>query len=117
LRAFEVHALDYLLKPFDDERFFGALQRAKDRASIKKRGGTDNRLAEFLDQRQRHRRRFLVRHRERSIVITAADIDWLEAADYYVSLHTAGSAYLLRETLAELEQTLDPDVFIRVHRS
>ena len=58
-----------------------------------------------------------MRVRERIVVVDAADIDWIEAADYYVSIHAGGHAYLLREPLAELEKSLDPDVFFRVHRS
>ena len=106
IKAFEVQALDYLLKPFDDARFVRTLARAKERAAApppKSPGG--------------FRRRFLVRVRERIVVVDAADIDWIEAADYYVSIHAGGHAYLLREPLAELEKSLDPDVFFRVHRS
>ena len=106
IRAFEVQALDYLLKPFDDARFARTLERAKERAVApppKSAGG--------------HRQRFLVRVRERIVVVNAPDIDWIEAADYYVSIHSGGHAYLLREPLAELEKSLDPDVFFRVHRS
>jgi len=106
IKAFEVQALDYLLKPFDDARFARTLARAKERAAApppKSPGG--------------FRRRFLVRVRERIVVVDAADIDWIEAADYYVSIHAGGHAYLLREPLAELEKSLDPDVFFRVHRS
>ena len=106
IRAFEVQALDYLLKPFDDARFARTLERAKERAVApppKSAGG--------------HRQRFLVRVRERIVVVNAPDIDWIEAADYYVSIHSGGHAYLLREPLAGLEKSLDPDVFFRVHRS
>ena len=106
IRAFEVQALDYLLKPFDDARFARTLARAKERAAApppKRASG--------------YRHRFLVRVRERIVVVNAADIDWIEAADYYVSIHAGGHAYLLREPLAELEKSLDPGVFFRVHRS
>ena len=64
-----------------------------------------------------YRHRFLVRVRDRIVVVNAPDIDWIEAADYYVSIHAGGHAYLLREPLAELEKSLDPDVFFRAHRS
>ena len=105
LKAFEVHALDYLLKPFDDARFTQTLQRAKQRAAQPSRPAS------------RYRQRFLVRVRERIVIVNASDIDWIEAADYYVSIHAGGASYLLREPLAELEKSLDPDVFFRAHRS
>jgi len=106
IRAFEVQALDYLLKPFDNARFARTLARAKERAAApppKNAGG--------------FRQRFLVRVRERIVVVNAADVDWIVAADYYVSIHCDGHAYLLREPLAELEKSLDPAAFFRVHRS
>ena len=106
IKAFEVQALDYLLKPFDDARFVRTLARAKERAAAPPPKNSSG-----------FRRRFLVRVRERMVVVDAADIDWIEAADYYVSIHAGGHAYLLREPLAELEKSLDPDVFFRVHRS
>jgi two-component system LytT family response regulator len=101
LRAFEVQALDYLLKPFDDARFYAALLRAKERARAK----------------SGYVRRFLVRTRGKVLLVNVEDIDWIEAADYYVSLHAHGRAHLLRETMQELESKLDPVRFVRVHRS
>jgi two-component system LytT family response regulator len=115
LRAFEVHALDYLLKPFDDARFFHALARAKDLAGSG--GQASERLAEFLRTRSTRAQRFLIRVRDRSIVVNAADIDWIEATDYYVTLHAGGKAYLHREPIASLAERLDPERFVRVHRS
>ena len=106
VQAFEVQALDYLLKPFDDARFARTLERAKERV-----------LKPERRTRSEYRQRFLVRVRDRIVIVNAADIDWIEAADYYVSIHTAGRTYLLREPLAELEKSLDPAVFFRVHRS
>jgi len=103
VRAFEMHGLDYLLKPFDDARFAQALVRAKDQ--VRARG------------RSPYAQRFLVRAREKFVVVNAADIDWIEAADYYVTLHAGGKSHLLRETMATLEKRLDPARFIRVHRS
>ena len=112
LRAFEVHALDYLLKPFDDRRFAAALAHAKERA----RGETSDvnaRIADLL----RARVRFLIPAREKSVVVEAADIDWIEAADYYVTLHAGAAAHLLRETMDDIEKRLDRRQFVRVHRS
>ena len=106
IKAFEVQALDYLLKPFDDARFVKTLQRAKERA-----------LAPAPPPAGGYRQRFLVRVRDRIVVVNAPDIDWIEAADYYVSIHAGGHSYLLREPLADLEKSLDPEVFFRAHRS
>ncbi|HET8775387.1 MAG TPA: LytTR family DNA-binding domain-containing protein [Thermoanaerobaculia bacterium] len=103
LRAFEVHALDYLLKPFDDRRFYAALSRAKEQVRAKT-------PSSFT-------RRFLVRTRDKVLFIKADDLEWVEAADYYVSLHAGGKSYLLRQTMAEIERQLDPAKFVRVHRS
>ena len=113
LRAFEVHALDYLLKPFDDRRFNEALEHAKKRA----RGKVDPRIAELLAERASSRTRFLVPARKKSVVVDADQIDWVEAQDYYVSLHTGAATHLLRETMDEIEKQLDPSKFFRVHRS
>ena len=101
LRAFDVHALDYLVKPFDDRRFFTTLLRAKEQAR----------------QRHEYATRFVVRTREKVLFVKTEDIDWIEAADYYASLHTAGHSYLLRKSMTDLERELDPARFVRVHRS
>ena len=115
LRAFDVHALDYLLKPFDDARFELTLRRAKER--VRGTGDTNARLLAMLEERGRFAKRFLVRNGEKILVIKAEEIDWIEAADYYVSLHVGAKSHLLRETMTELEARLDPERFFRVHRS
>jgi two-component system LytT family response regulator len=117
VRAFEVHALDYLLKPFDDQRFAGALGRAKERVGARRRGEVDNRIAELLKDRDLSRTRFLIPAREKTIVVDAAQIDWIEASDYYVTLHAGAAAHLLRQTMDEIEKQLDRRQFFRVHRS
>lgn len=117
VRAFEVHALDYLLKPFDDQRFFAALGRAKERVGGRRRGEADNRIAELLKDRDRLRTRFLIPAREKTIVVDAAQIDWIEASDYYVTLHAGPASHLLRQTMDEIEKQLDRRQFFRVHRS
>jgi len=113
LRAFEVHALDYLLKPFDDRRFAAALAHAKERA----RSHVDERIVELLNDRAASRVRFLVPARDKSVVVDAHQIDWIEAADYCVTLHAGSSAHLLRETMDEIEKRLDKRQFFRLHRS
>jgi two-component system, LytTR family, response regulator len=115
VRAFEVHAIDYLLKPFDDARFFTALARAKERLAA----GPNRPLEALLDERARAAgpaERFLVRTRGKVVVVRTPDIDWIEAADYYATLHVGGEAHLVRQTMADLEASLDERQFVRVHR-
>lgn len=117
LRAFEVHALDYLLKPFTDARFSSALARAKQQVLDRRHGVVDARIDELLRTQQASRSRLLVPARGKTVVVEATSIDWIEAADYYVSLHCGGQSHLLRETMDAIERQLDPQQFFRVHRS
>ena len=117
LRAFEVHALDFLLKPFSDARFASALARAKEQVRSRRRGVLDARLADLLRAQQSPRTRFLVPARGKTIVVDAGQVDWIEAADYYINLHCGGVSHLLRNTMDEIERQLDPQQFFRVHRS
>jgi two-component system LytT family response regulator len=117
LQAFEAQALDYLLKPYSDARFQAVLARAKARVLAQRHSA----LAQAtLNQRPpvppRHRTRFLIPGRDKSVVVEAADIDWVRAADYYVELQCGGVCHLLRESLDEMERQLDPEQFVRVHR-
>ena len=114
VRAFEVHAVDYLLKPIDEARFAQALRRARAQARARRGGAADPRLRALLAD---HARRLLVRGREKTVVVDVEEIDWIEAADYYATLHVGGRSHLLRETLTELARRLDPARFFRVHRS
>ena len=121
LRAFDVQALDYLLKPFDDDRFRAVLERARKQL----RSSRDNDLARRIESllqnvaapAPQYLSRILVRNNDTTLVVNTADIDWIEAADYYVKLHLGKSVHLAAETLNELERTLDPGAFVRVHRS
>lgn len=118
VRAFEVHAIDYLLKPFDDARLLTALARAKQRL-LRDGAAPSRELMALLDERgrgQRYVERFLVRTRGKVVVVRTQDLDWIEAADYYATLHAGGEAHLIRQTMAELEGSLDPQKFVRVHR-
>jgi len=118
LRAFEVHAVDYVLKPIDDDRFELALARAREQVRLRRGGApVEAGLGTLLRERSRQSRRILVRDRDRTRIIDAETIDWIEAADYYAMIHAGGATHLLRETLTELEQRLDPVRFFRVHRS
>ena len=117
LRAFDVHAIDYLLKPFTRERFRLALERARDRILRRSSDPGLASLAEALRNPLRYLTRVAVRTPSRIVLVDLADVDWIEAADNYVRLHSRGREYLLRETLASLEQQLDPQRFARIHRS
>ncbi|HEV7590462.1 MAG TPA: LytTR family DNA-binding domain-containing protein [Longimicrobium sp.] len=128
LRAFEVHALDYLLKPFDVERFNQALERGRSQVERHGEGGAGG-LEALLEQLARERgpaqpaprRRWLdwvmVKARGRVEFVRTADIDWIEAEGNYVRLHAGKKAWLVREKIGALEERLDPDAFLRVHRS
>ena len=104
LRAFEAGALDYLLKPFDDARFHLALDRAKQRIA----GGKDN---------YRKLDRIVIKNPGQISFLRISEIDWIEAADYYACLHVGNRTHMLRRSIAELEQDLDPALFCRIHRS
>lgn len=120
LHAFEVHALDYLLKPFDDQRFATAVKRARREIEGQNIGDLSRRLRELLNDLHYDRNyaeRLVVKSGGRIFFLNVSEIDWIEAADNYVLLHAGGDEHLLRETMNSLEKRLDPDDFIRVHRS
>ncbi len=104
LKAFEAGALDYLLKPFNNARFARALERAKER--IARRPQTPAKMD-----------RLTIKSAGSVIFLPVADIDWVEAADYYASLHVGPKTHLLRRSMNELESDLDPAQFYRIHRS
>ncbi|HMG73550.1 MAG TPA: LytTR family DNA-binding domain-containing protein [Pyrinomonadaceae bacterium] len=120
LRAFEVHALDYLLKPVDAERFASALQRARKQIEHHNVQDLNQRLQSFLDDvqaKQKFTERLVIKSSGRIFFLNVQEIDWIEAADNYVRLHVGRDSHLLRETMNHLEKRLDPDRFLRVHRS
>jgi two-component system, LytTR family, response regulator len=118
LRAFEVHALDYLLKPVDDERFGAAVQRVRQIMDTGSRIQVAERLLRLLEENSaRYVSRFPVRIGTRIQVVLTDDIEWIAAAGDYAELHGRGSCHLLRETMNSLEQKLDPAQFLRIHRS
>jgi two-component system LytT family response regulator len=117
LRAFEIHAVDYLLKPFTRERFRTALERVRDRIARRAPDSAVEALVRTLRDRQKYRSRVTVKSGGRTHVIDLASVDWIQAADNYVRLHVQSREYLLRETLASLETRLDPARFVRIHRS
>lgn len=118
LRAFEVHALDYLLKPVDDERFGTAMQRARQVIDTDSKIQMAERIVHLLEERPgRYVSRFPVRVGSRIQVVLTDDIEWIAAAGDYAELHCGGRCHLLRETMNALDQKLDPLQFLRIHRS
>lgn len=126
LKAFEIHALDYILKPFDSERFQKALLRAKKLINKESLDDFSSRLQAFLqDAQSSNKRAGLQKFLERVVVKNAGkifflnvdDIDWIEAADNYVRLHVGRESHMVQGTMNKLEVNLDPEKFLRVHRS
>jgi two-component system, LytTR family, response regulator len=126
IRAFEVHALDYLLKPFDDARFEKALVQAKQQIEQREINQLSKRLVRLLEDRDAQQSkarppgylsRLMVKSASRVFFLKVDEIDWIEAADYYVKLHVGRKSHLLRETMSDMEAKLDPQKFLRIHRS
>lgn len=117
IRAFDVHAVDYLLKPFSGERFRTALSRARDRIQGPAPDAGLATLAATLRSRPDYLTRLPVRTAGRTVFVEMGAVDWLEAADNYVRLQVKQREYLARETLGSLEARLDPERFARIHRS
>ena len=140
VRAFEAHALDYLLKPYSDERFAAAMAQVKERVQQRRVGELGRKLAELLQERAapaagvvgddasslggiaspapaEYLDRIVVRHARNISFVRVVDIDWIGAADYYAKLHVGGRTHLIRETMQQLETKLDPRRFVRIHRS
>jgi two-component system, LytTR family, response regulator len=120
VRAFDAHAVDYVLKPYDEERFQRALERARSQVVSRRRAGMDDRLGALLDElraREQYLERLVVRANGRIVILRVTEVDWVEAASNYVRLHAGGRQFLLRETMTALESKLDPADFVRIHRS
>ena len=120
IKAFEIHALDYLLKPFDSERLQSALNRVRQYLEARNHGIFDEKLLSLLSDLKAEKdypRRFVLKTAGRVFFIKTSDIDWIEAAGNYVKLHTGKDAHLLRETMNKTEAKLNPEKFLRIHRS
>jgi two-component system LytT family response regulator len=121
-RAFDVHALDYLVKPFSDARFEDTLARARKRLCEIDAPKLAAELRALLDSRrgaaaQASLERFAVKLGNRTSIIAVNDVDWIEAQGYYVTLHVGGAAHLHRRAIRSLEEALDPQTFARIDRS
>ncbi|WP_224368888.1 LytR/AlgR family response regulator transcription factor [Hyalangium versicolor] len=136
LRAFDIHALDYLLKPFRDDRFHDAIGRAKAQIRLARMSDLSQRLMSVLSTYGERdvtpvpspapapslapdpwMHRLAIRDAGRVVFLDVDEIEYIEAADYYVQIHAGGKAYLHRETMQSLEARLDPERFMRIHRS
>jgi len=122
VRAFEVQAIDYILKPFERKRFNDALRRAV-RALDSGREETEARLLRLLEQiaepKQEPKRfdHFVVKVRDRTLLVPVAEVDWIEAEGKYVRLHTPTGAHLVRDSIGDVEERLDSRKFLRIHRA
>ena len=127
LKAFDVHALDYLLKPFDDERFVRALERAKSQIAAREINQLSGRLLALLEERETERKgstrderyltRLMIKASSRMMLLKVDEIDFIEADGNYAKLHAGRKTHLLREKMNDLEGRLDPAKFVRIHRS
>lgn len=121
LKAFEVHAIDYLLKPFDNERFNEALSRAKEQIKLKKTAGFNHKLMSLMREFQQAENEFLsafeIKKNGRQIKVFTEDIIWIEADGNYLNLNTERGSYLYRATMNAIESELNPQQFLRIHRS
>jgi two-component system, LytTR family, response regulator len=124
VQAFEVHALDYLTKPVEPERLQATLVRVRERIASQAALITHEQMKSVLSSlesggvsRPDFPRRMMVHNGARDSFVNVNEIDWIEAADYYACLHVGAKSFMLRETIKELSNTLDPAKFVRIHRS
>lgn len=125
-KAFDVEALDYVVKPFSDDRFYAALHRAKRRVREKRLGELAGKMASLTAEiggngdgkaeGERYLTRIPVQSGGRSLILKAREVSWIESCDYYSRLHTGDGSHLVRVSLASFEERLDPRRFLRVHR-
>ena len=120
VRAFEVHALDYLLKPYDRERFEAAWQRAKEQLKLDRTSRRDQDIIALLEELKagpRYLERLVIKNGGRVFFLHVHDVYCIEAEGNYVRVYDNQKGYLLRETISSLEEQLDPKQFLRIHRS
>jgi len=124
LKAFEVHALDYLTKPIEPERLQDTLVRVKERVASKSALIAQEQLKSIFENlsngpspERKYPRRFLVHNGTKDVLVPVEEVEWIEAADYYSCLHVGTKSFLLRQPIKQLAASLDPGLFVRVHRS
>lgn len=123
VRAFDVHAIDYLNKPVESERLATALERVRRKIAADAALLTQEQFTAVLnglrtsEESKSYAARFFVKNGEKETLVSAEKIDWIEAADYYCCLHVGSRGYMLRESIADLSDKLDPRRFVRIHRS
>jgi two-component system LytT family response regulator len=120
IHAFEVNAIDYLLKPVTEERFARTLERVKARLAGSPADGTSRQILSLLEtiaSPRRYLKRLAVRSAGKTIFVDIDEVDWIEAAENYVHLHAGTAGHLLHMTMNNLEKSLDPETFMRIHRS
>ena len=120
IQAFEINALDYLLKPVIEERFIKALVRVKDRIRSNVAADANRQIISLLETVASPRsyvKRLAVRSGGKTVFVNVEDVDWIEAAENYVALHAGRVSHLLHVTMDNLEKSLDPEMFLRIHRS
>jgi len=120
IRAFEINALDYLLKPVTEERFRIAFERAKERISGARSDSSTRQIAQMLEAVANPRRyltRLAIRSGERTIFLAIDEVDWIEAAQNYVRVHAGQATHMLHVPMNTIEISLDPERFLRIHRS
>lgn len=119
VQAFDAHAVDYVLKPFDEDRFRTAVERGREATTQRSNGTLDQRLSDLLQglARPSYLERLAVKSGGKIIFLKTLEVQWIAAEGNYARLHAGKRSYLMRETMSNLESKLDPDRFIRIHRS
>ena len=120
LKAFEFHALDYLLKPFSKDRLRSALNRAREQIEMTQPNTVDERITALLNDfkgENKYLERLLLKSSGRIYFVKTDEVDWIESAGNYAKLHVGQQTHLLRETMSGLEESLNPENFLRIHRS
>jgi two-component system LytT family response regulator len=120
IKAFEVSALDYLLKPFEEEQLTRAVKRAKREVQKRQANDLNDHLRQLLatvKPEAKYLKRLIVKSSAQTVLVQTEDIDWIGAAGNYLELHVGRETHLVRERISRMEQKLDPEKFARIHRS